>query len=64
MKFFLASGPEWAEPSDSNFYRTKQLIEALAERGVLNSCPAVIDDGHHDWYTADRFALQVLLSSG
>lgn len=60
MKFFLASGPEWAEPSDSNYYRTKQLIDALEERGVANSCPAVVEEGHHDWYTADRFAMDVL----
>jgi hypothetical protein len=60
MRFFLASGPEWAEPGDSNFYRTRQLIEALAERGVANSCQAVVEEGHHDWFTADRFAMDVL----
>lgn len=63
MKFFLASGPELAEPSDSNYYRTKQLIEALAERGVANGCPAVVEEGHHDWYTADRFAMDVLMAA-
>lgn len=63
MRFYLASGPEAAEPYDSNFYRTEQLIQALAERGVRNSCEAVDEEGHHDWYTADRFALRVMLSA-
>lgn len=63
MKFYLASGPEFAEPDDSNYYRTRQLIEALAERGVPNCCPAVVEDGHHDWYTADRFAMEVMMSA-
>ena len=59
-RFFLASGPEWAEPGDSNYYRNQQLVRALAERGVSNGCPSVVEDGHHDWFTADRFALDVL----
>lgn len=63
MRFYLASGPESAEPSDSNYYRTRQLIEALAERGLANSCPAVMEEGHHDWYTADRFAMDVMMSA-
>lgn len=63
MRFFLASGPEAAEPYDANFYRTEQLIHALAERGVRNGCPAVVEEGHHDWYTADLFAMRVMLSA-
>ncbi len=63
MRFFLASGPEWAEPGDSNFYRTQQLIKALEERGVSNSCASVVEDGHHDWFTADRFGMNVLRSA-
>ena len=61
-RFFLASGPEWAEPSDSNFYRNQQLVAALASRGIPNGCASVVEDGHHDWFTADRFALDVLSS--
>ena len=63
MKFFLASGPERAEPGDSNFYRTRDLVTALQDRGVCMGMEQVIDEGHHDWYTADRFALQVLRST-
>ncbi len=60
MRFFLASGPEWAEPSDSNYYRTKGVVDALAHQGIENEIDMVIEDGHHDWYTADMFAFDVL----
>ena len=60
MRFFLASGPESAEPGDSNFYRTKAVVDSLAARGIENETEMVVDDGHHDWFTADRFAFQVL----
>lgn len=63
MRFFLASGPESAEPGDSNYYRTKQLVEALAERGVTNQMEQVVEEGNHNWLTADRFALRVLHDS-
>jgi hypothetical protein len=63
MKFYLASGPESAEPDDSNYYRTRQLIEALEQRGMSNCCPAVVEEGHHDWFTADRFAMSVMMSA-
>lgn len=60
MRFFLASGPESAEPMDSNYFRTKQLVDALAERGVHNQMEQVVEEGHHDWLTADRFAMGIL----
>lgn len=59
-RFFLASGPEWAEPGDANYYRNQQLVCALLERGVHNGCGAVVEGGHHDWETAARFAMDVL----
>lgn len=60
MRFFLASGPESSEPDDSNYYRTKAVVDALAGQGVPNEADMVVEDGRHDWYTADKFALQVL----
>lgn len=62
MKFFLASGPERAEPNDSNFFRTQAVVEALKDQGIDNEIEMVVEDGHHDWFTADRFALEVLLN--
>lgn len=60
MRFFLASGPEWAEPDDSNFYRTQAVVDALAAQDIQNEMDMVIEEGHHDWYTADMFAFEVL----
>lgn len=55
-EFHLQSGPEAAEPHDSNFFRTQELIRALEAHGHANRCEAVDPAGRHDWATADRFA--------
>jgi predicted esterase len=60
MRFFLASGPESSEPDDSNFYRTKAVVDALAAQGVRNEMDMVKEHGRHDWFTADNFAFEVL----
>ncbi len=60
MRFFLASGPEKSEPADSNYYRNKAVVDALAAQGIRNEADMVVEDGRHDWYTADRFAMSVL----
>lgn len=60
MKFYLAAGPESAEPDQSNYYRNKAVVDALAEQGIPNEIDMVVEDGRHDWYTADRFAMNVL----
>lgn len=59
-RYYLQSGPAHAEPNDSNFERTRALTEALAGRNLGNQFDQVVDDGHHDWATADRFAFRVL----
>jgi hypothetical protein len=61
MKFFLASGPESSEPTDSNYYRNKAVVDSLAEQGVENGIEMVVEEGRHDWYTADTFAFRVLM---
>lgn len=60
MRFFLASGPEESEPDDSNYYRNKAVVDALAAQGIPNEIDMVVPDGRHDWYTADHFAMNVL----
>ncbi len=59
-RYYLQSGPEEAEPDDSNYERTRALIEALAGRNLPNQFHQVVRDGRHNWATADRFALRVL----
>lgn len=61
MTFHLQSGPQQAEPSDSNFYRTMHVVRLLQMRGVLNQAdPFIIEDGHHDWPTAFKHLAQSL----
>jgi len=61
MKFYLASGPESSEPHDSNFYRNKAVVDALSDQGIENGIPLEVEEGKHDWYTADNFAFRVLM---
>ncbi len=35
-------------------------LEALQAAGLKNQVDMVVDDGHHNWYTADRFAMSIL----
>lgn len=60
-RFHLQSGPETHEPWDSNYFRNDELARALAERGIPNGSPAVDPDGRHDWATADRFGMRILM---
>lgn len=60
-RFHLQSGPETSEPWDSNFFRNDELVRALAERGIANESPAVDPHGRHDWATADRFGMRILM---
>lgn len=53
LVFHLQSGPERAEPMDSNYHRAVHLVRLLKRRGLHNAAhPAVLDHGHHDWPTA------------
>lgn len=60
MRFYVQSGPERAEPNDSNFYRCSQIVAALYAAGLKNEFDMVVEDGRHNWYTADRFAMSIL----
>jgi enterochelin esterase-like enzyme len=52
--WMIQSGPESAEPGDANYYRAQHLIKALAGHNIKNALPPVIEDGRHNWHTADR----------
>ncbi len=60
LYWMVQSGPEAAEPTDSNFYRARHLLEALAAKGIQNRLPAVIEQGRHNWQTADYHMRQSL----
>lgn len=59
-RYYLQSGPDAGEPYDANYDRTQSLIAGLARRGLPNGAPAVRADGHHNWLTADNFAMDML----
>lgn len=59
-RYYLQSGPARSEPHDANYERTRALIEALASRNLPNQFDLEVRDGSHNWFVADRFAMQVL----
>lgn len=59
-RYYLQSGPDTGEPYDANYDRTQALLAALARRSIQNCAPAVRPDGHHNWLTADNFAMDML----
>ncbi len=60
-RYYLQSGPAASEPHDSNYERTRALADALAERNLTNEVELEVQDGSHNWLTADRFAMDILL---
>lgn len=59
MRWFVEFGPESAEPNDSNFYRGREFLRRLTRRGGHNT-GGVVNDGHHDWATADHHVRRTL----
>ncbi|MEW6281684.1 MAG: alpha/beta hydrolase-fold protein [Candidatus Eremiobacterota bacterium] len=59
-RFYVRSGPQFNEPNQSNYFRCKQVIEALEARGIHNPVDQVVPDGRHDWHTADLFGMDML----
>ena len=59
LRWAVQYGPESGEPNHSNFFRGEHLIEKLAEKGVANSVPAVLNGGH-TWKVADEHMRQTL----
>lgn len=59
MRWFVEFGPEWAEPNNSNFYRGREFLRRLTRRGGQNT-GGVVNDGRHDWATADHHVRRTL----
>ena len=59
MRWFVEFGPEHAEPNDSNFYRGREFLRRLTRKGGQNT-GGVVNDGRHDWATADHHVRRTL----
>lgn len=53
IQWLIRSGPEEAEPWQSNYYRAQHLISLLRARGIENGVEAVAKDARHNWHYAD-----------
>jgi hypothetical protein len=54
VQWMIRSGPEEAEPWQSNYYRSQHVISILTSRRIENGLPAVIPGARHNWSWADR----------
>ncbi len=54
VQWMISSGPELAEPWQSNYFRAQHIIEILKSRGMENAIPAVMPTARHTWSWADK----------
>ncbi|MEA2575216.1 MAG: hypothetical protein QOH93_2514 [Chloroflexia bacterium] len=54
VQWLIRSGPEEAEPWQSNYYRAQHVISLLAARDIENGVDAVEQEATHNWHWADR----------
>ena len=60
LTWFIQSGPQSAEPGEANYYRAQHLLKALAGHAITNAVTTVLENGVHNWATADRHLGQTL----
>jgi hypothetical protein len=54
VQWLIRSGPESAEPWQSNYYRAQHLIGIMRARKLPNGISAVFSGARHNWLWADR----------
>jgi S-formylglutathione hydrolase FrmB len=60
VQWMIRSGPEEAEPWQSNYYRSQHVIDIMKSRHIENGLPAVIPGARHTWAWADRHIRETL----
>ena len=54
IQWMLRSGPEAAEPWQSNYFRNRHVVSILKERGIENAIDPVFPLAKHNWHWADN----------
>jgi S-formylglutathione hydrolase FrmB len=60
IQWLIRSGPQEAEPWQSNYYRCQHLLSFLKARDIPNGLPDVFAGATHNWHWADRHMLDTL----
>jgi len=60
VQWLIRSGPQSAEPWQSNYYRAQHLIGIMRARRLENGIPAVFVGARHNWHWADRHLEETL----
>jgi hypothetical protein len=53
VQWMITSGPESAEPWQSNYFRAQHVISILSAMGIPNGIPGVVRRARHNWAWAD-----------
>lgn len=54
VQWMVSSGPEYAEPWQSNYFRAQHVIEILESRRISSVIPSVMTKAKHNWSWADK----------
>lgn len=54
VQWMISSGPQLAEPWQSNYFRAQHVIEILTSSRIENAIPAVLSKAKHSWSWADK----------
>jgi esterase/lipase superfamily enzyme len=54
VQWLIRSGPESAEPWQSNYFRTQHVVQILHEHHIENGLDPVIHRANHCWHWADK----------
>ncbi|HST03915.1 MAG TPA: alpha/beta hydrolase-fold protein [Chloroflexia bacterium] len=54
IQWMLRSGPETAEPWQSNYFRNRHVVDILKQQGIENAIDPVFPLARHNWHWADN----------
>lgn len=54
VQWLIRSGPEAAEPWQSNYFRTQHVVNILESRSLVNGIDPVLKNASHSWRWADK----------
>lgn len=60
VQWLISSGPESAEPWQSNYFRAQHVIDIMAARSLQNGIEPVMPGARHSWHWADRHMEETL----
>jgi S-formylglutathione hydrolase FrmB len=60
VQWLIRSGPEAAEPWQSNYFRNQHVVKIMQSRGLENGLNPVFTRARHSWLWADRHMAETM----